>query len=62
MKKKMGRPYKNETAKSTRFEVRLNEDELKNLEYSSRILGKTSSDIVQLGILTMFGIAKRHEK
>ena len=46
--KKMGRPTTN--PKTTRFEIRASEEEIKKLEECAKALGKNRSEIVIMGI------------
>lgn len=53
-KKKTGRPYSNGFEKSITKRARMTEDDVEKLKYCCEKLGKTESDVIRLGIETIY--------
>lgn len=56
-KSKMGRPLQGKP-RNIKFQIRMTEDEKEKLEYCSKTLGKTKTDIVNIGIDNIYNEIK----
>ena len=52
--KKKGRPYANGSERSITKRARMTEEDVKKLKYCCEKLGKTESDVIRLGIETIY--------